>query len=168
MFEGLERRETVVLGGVLLAAVAVSFVAGSYTSGTGVTGNIAASGSASTQDIRQTVQGMMDQQLERQRARFEQMANRSENITVDDLSISAEVVSVEQSKFSDLYKVNVSISGTVPRPNPLTGEVQVRDVSQNTVMFISKDGRYLFQPPTDLQQPRQPARRPSGGAQAPQ
>lgn len=153
MFEDLTRTEQYGLIGTAVILLALGFGAGAFTSGGSPTGNVVAPASGDTETAREAVQSYMDQQLQRQRARLRKMVNQSKNLTMDDVSIDAQVVSVEQSRFSDLYRVNVSITGRMP--SPLTGGV--RDISQNTIMLISKDGRFLFRQPTDLQQPRRRA-----------
>ncbi|MDY6778083.1 MAG: hypothetical protein SVU32_05415 [Candidatus Nanohaloarchaea archaeon] len=160
MLEALERREVYGIAGVFVLGLAMAFVSGAVVSGsTGITGAITAdtggsdSNAASKAEIRQKVQQLMDQRLQRQRQMLTSLANRSANISRSDLSINAQVTDVSESRFGSLYKVTVTVSGTVPSR---TGGL--RDMSQEQTLYISQDGRYLFQPPTDLQQPQQPRR----------
>lgn len=155
MFDGLNQKEQYGLVGAAVLLAAIGFGAGTMTSGGAApTGNVAATG-GDTDQIQQSVQSFMDQQLQRQQQQLEMVANRSENLTMDDLSMDATVTNVEQSKFGGLYKVTVSISGTVPQR---LGS-GTRNVNQEQTLYMDSSGRYLFQEPTDLEQPRQPTRR---------
>lgn len=150
--DALDARQQYVAAGIFVAAVAAAFGAG-YLGSTvvgGPTGAVTAD--ASSDEVRQSVQSYMDQQLQRQRQRFQMIASQSPNISAEDLSMDATVSSVEQSQFGSLYKVTVSISGQVPGR---TGGLQ--QVDQDQVLYISGDGRYLFRQPTDLQQAQQQA-----------
>ncbi|MFB6116176.1 MAG: hypothetical protein ABEK10_01575 [Candidatus Nanosalina sp.] len=80
---------------------------------------------------------------------------------MEDLSIDSQVESVSQSQFGSLYKVTVSTTGEVPRR---LGS-GTRSIDETRTLYISSDGRYLFQEPTDLQQPQQQQRRPPTGGQ---
>jgi pyruvate kinase len=160
MFEGLERKEQYALVGAAALLAAVSFGAGTTISST-PTGAVTATSPASQDQIRQQMQSFMDQQVQRQQQQLRTAANRSANLTMDDLGINAQVTSVEQSRFAGLFKVNVSVSGTTPQR---LGS-GTRDVNQQQVFFVSKDGRFLFQQPRDLEQPRRTLQRqpPTGG-----
>ncbi|MDY6777836.1 MAG: hypothetical protein SVU32_04160 [Candidatus Nanohaloarchaea archaeon] len=152
MFDELTQKERYGLAGAAVLLLAVGFGAGVFTSGGTPTGNVAASGDTAT--VRQAVQDFMNQQLQRQQQQLQQVATQSPNISADDLSMDATVSSVEPSQFGSLYKATVSVSGTVP-----SRRGGLRDVSQETTFYLTGDGRYLFQAPTDLQQPQQPAQR---------
>lgn len=125
--------------------------------------------SSSTDEIRSTVQSMMDQQVQRQQQQLAMMAQQSENLSEDDLSMEANVEEVSQSDFPSLYRVTVSITGETPSQEQ-PGETE--SIDQEQIMYVSKDGRYLFQEPTDLQelaqqqqQPQQPAPQQPSGSQ---
>ncbi|MCJ7478965.1 MAG: hypothetical protein MUP63_02185 [Candidatus Nanohaloarchaeota archaeon QJJ-7] len=143
-----QRYGLVVTAVVLLA---VGFGAGAVFNGGTLTGNLVADGDTASEDeIRQSVQELMDQQMQSQQQQFQMMAQQSENLSVDDLSMDATVTDVSASEFGSLYRVTVSIEGQAPGQ---MGRIQQIDEEQE--MFISSDGRYLFQPPTDLEQPQQ-------------
>lgn len=145
MLDELTTRERyAVVGGAVLLAV-VAFGAGMTVSGSSQGGD-----AVSEDQIRQTAQSIMDQQVQQQRQQLSLMANQSENISREDVSIQADVADVGQSQFGSLYAVTVAVSGTVPTQ---TGELQSQD--QEQTLYISQDGRYLFSPPTDLQQASQ-------------
>lgn len=154
MLDDLDQQQTYGLVGGLLIVAAVAFGAGIFYAG-GMTGAMTADG-ASEEEIRTQVQTMMDQQVQQQRQQFALVANQSENITQDDLSISAEVTDISQSDFGSLYEVSVQVTGTVPSQ---VGGLQDLDETQS--MYISQDGRYLFQEPTDLEQQGQQQQPPA-------
>lgn len=146
MFDKLEKRQFYgLIAGFVVVAI-VAFIAGA-TVGGGTLGTSGAGATASEEEISQKVQTMMDQQIQQQKQQLSLLAQQSENISAEDLSIEASVKDVSSSNFSSLYKVTVVIEGTVPSR---TGELQ--PIDQEQIMFISKDGRYLFQQPTDLEQ----------------
>ncbi|MDY6776955.1 MAG: hypothetical protein SVQ76_02505 [Candidatus Nanohaloarchaea archaeon] len=151
MFEGLEKKEQYGLVGAAIVLLAVGFGAGVSMSGGSPTASIVASGD--TDQIRQTVQSFMDKQMQRQKQKLAVLSQRSKNISASDLSIDAAVKSVEESKFDSLYRVTVTVTGTVPAR---TGGLQ--ELNQEQVYYISADGRYLFQEPRDLKKPQQPTR----------
>ncbi len=155
MFDKLEKRQ---FYGLIAGFVVVAVVA--FGAGAALGGNLIGSpqsdldgssgATASEEEISQKVQSMMDQQIQQQKQQLALLAQQSENISEGDLSIEASVQDVSSSQFSSLYKVTVVVTGTVPSQ---TGELQSLDEEQE--MYISKDGRYLFQQPTDLEQPQQ-------------
>lgn len=150
MFDKLEKRQFygLIVGFVVVAAIA--FSAGAvFGGGLGLLGN-SGGNAASEEEISQKVQSMMDQQMQQQKQQLAMLAQQSENISADDLSIDASVTDVSSSQFSSLYKVTVKVTGTVPSQ---TGGIEPIDREQ--IMYISKDGRYLFQQPTDLEQLQQ-------------
>lgn len=146
---------------VVLASLTVGY-AGATTI-TNPTGSFSGN-SASEDEIRSAVQEIMNQQIQQQQQQLALVAQRSENISEEDLSIDAEITDISQSEFSGLYRVTVSITGDAPsQQNP--GETEAIDDEQ--VLFISQDGRYLFRQPTDLEaepeqpeQPQQPQQQP--------
>lgn len=151
MFDALDRQEWYGLAGAAVLLVAVGFGAGTLTANDSTpTGNV---GTAENTDaVRQSVQTFMDQQLARQQQRLQAAVNRSENLTADDVGMDATVTDVSSSEFGSLYEVTVSVSGTVPQ---MMGS-GTRDINQEQTLYVSQDGRYLFQEPTDLEQPQQP------------
>lgn len=153
MLEELENRQLAVLGGALIASLLVGFAGGQVVGGdTAPTGNVAATGDAVSEDeVRQKVQGLMDQQMQRQQQQFQMIAQQSEELSADDLSMDATVTDVSASQFDGLYKVTVSVQGQVP-----TQQGALQQVDREQEFYISDDGRYLFQQPTDLEQPQQP------------
>lgn len=165
MLDDISQQTQYGLVAALLVAVAIGFGAGTVVSdGSGPSGAITAdSGDASTDEIRQTVQSLMDQQIQSQQQQFQAMAAQDPNISADDLSIQASVEDVSQSQFAGLYKVTVSMQGQAPGQ---FGNVQ--DIDEQQELYISADGRYVFQSPTDLEQPQQPTQQapqqpPTGG-----
>lgn len=150
MFDQVSTRQLLGAVTVFALALGVSFGAG-YLVNNGSTG--AVTGDASTDEIHQAVQELMDQQVQQQRQQFTLMANQSENITVDDLSLSADVTDVSPSEFGSLYKATVTVTGTIPAR---TGGLQ--DLNQEQVFYLTPDARYLFQEPQDLEQPAQQQR----------
>ncbi|MFP3950737.1 MAG: hypothetical protein ACLFVP_01115 [Candidatus Bathyarchaeia archaeon] len=110
-------------------------------------GDIEIGDAASKEEIKQNVQSFMDLQLEQQRQQLAMIVAQNENISEDDVSIDASVNNVLSSVFGSFYKVTVDITGTVPSQ---TGEL--RDLENELNLFISQDGRYLFQEPIDLKQ----------------
>lgn len=154
MFDKLEKRQFYgLIAGFVVVAI-VAFGAGAALGGVlmGSSENLGDSSgaTASEEEISQKVQSMMDQQIQQQKQQLALFAQQSENISEDELSIDASVQDVSSSQFSSLYKVTVAVTGTVPSQ---TGGLQPIDEEQE--MYISKDGRYLFQQPTDLEQPQQ-------------
>lgn len=158
MLDNLEGHQ---LHGIIVGLVAitvVSFFAGSVFGGDlantfinedneAPEGGIEIGDSISKEEIKQNVQSFMDLQLEQQRQQLAMIAAQNENISEDDVFIDASVNNVTSSAFSAFYQVNVGITGTVPSQ---TGEL--RDLERELKLFISQDGRYLFQEPIDLEQ----------------
>jgi hypothetical protein len=132
---------------VLIIGIGIGFGAASFIGAPG--GGQDTAGSADT--VRQSVQPLVDSQLQQQRASLQQAANRSENLTMDDLSIDAEVTAVTGSQFPSLFAVNVTYTGTVPRRLG----AGTRTLDQTQTFYVSGDGRYLFQQPTDLEASQQ-------------
>lgn len=163
MLDTLSDKEKYGLVGVFAVSLVAAFGAGATASGGSPTGAFTDGGAddASTAQIQQTVESLMSQQVQQQRRQLQQVANQSENLTMDDLSINSEVESVSKSQFDSLYKVNVSTTGEVPRR---LGS-GTRTLDQTQTLYISSDGRYLFQEPTDLEQPRQQPQQPPTGGQ---
>lgn len=165
MLENTSDREKYGLAGIFVVSILVAFGAGSLSASNGSpTGTFTGDTDMSENQIEKRVQSLIDRQVEGQRQQLRAVANQSENLTMDDLSINSEIESVSRSEIGSLYKVNISMTGEVP--NQLQGGTQSLDQTQ--VLYISGDGRYLFQEPTDLEQPQQPQqpqqpRRPTGG-----
>lgn len=153
MFDEATTQQRYGLVGAAVVLVAVGFGAGAVFGGSTPTGNVAAGDAASEDEIRQTVQQLMDQQMQGQQQQFQMIAQQSDQFSADDLSLDASVTDVSTSQFGSLYKVTVSVQGQVP-----SQQGGLQQVDQEQEMYISSDGRYLFQQPTDLkQQPQQPA-----------
>lgn len=160
MLDELSDKKKYGLVGVFAVSLVIAFGAGAVASGGGsLTGAFmdGSSGDASTAEIQQTAESLMSQQVQQQRQQLQQVATQSENLTMDDLSINSEVESVSESQFGSLYKVDVSTTGEIPQR---TGS-GTRSLDQSQTLYISSDGRYLFQEPTDLEQPQQQAQQPT-------
>ncbi|KXA99851.1 hypothetical protein AKJ41_04780 [candidate division MSBL1 archaeon SCGC-AAA259O05] len=156
MLDNLEKRQAYGLTiGVIVIAV-IAFVAGSFLGG-GLTDTFGGGNGATDEkikigeevskaEIKQNAQSFMDMQLTRSKQQLAMMVQRNENLSEGDVSIDANVTGVSSSEFDSLYRVNVEITGTVPSR---TGGL--RDIDQEQSLFISQDGRYVFQQPTDLE-----------------
>lgn len=157
-----ERRGLLVTGIALtFVSVAAGFAGGNMSSPTGeFTGEFAGE-SASIDEIRSTADSLISQQVSSQQQRLAQVANQSENISESDLSFNGEVTEVSDSEFPTLYEVTVSFSGDTV--NQLG---QTQEIDEEQEFYISKDGRYLFQAPTDLEAQQQQTRQ-QGSAQTP-
>jgi hypothetical protein len=136
-------------GFAVAAALIVGYGAGSMSS---PTGDFAAT--ASEGDIRGIAESIVEQQEASQQQRMAMMANQSENISEGDLSFNAEVESVSESDFGSLYQVDISVTG-----DTVSQLGQVQSIDQTQTLYISGDGRYLFQEPTDLEAQRQQTQR---------
>lgn len=167
VLDSLSQKERQGLAAAFAVAITASLAVGYVGAGATMsspTGDFSGE-SVSEDEIRSTAQSIMDQQVQQQQQQLAMMAQQSKNLSEDDLSTEANVEEVSQSDFPSLYRVTVSITGETPsQQNP--GETQ--SIDQEQVLYISKDGRYLFQEPTDLQelaqqQPTQPdSEQPSG------
>lgn len=113
-------------------------------------------------EIRSTAQTIADQQVQQQSQRLSMIAQQSDNYTEEDLSISSEVQDISESRFPSLYKVTLSLTGETPTQQA-GGET--RTVDQEQEIYISKDGRYMFGQPTDLQQLQQRQQQQTQGQQ---
>lgn len=152
MLEDTSDKEKYGLVGIFVVSILMAFGAGALSSSNGSpTGAFAGEAEMSENQIEERVQTLIDRQAEQQRQQLRAVANQSENLTMDDLSINSEIESVSRSDIGSLYRVDISMTGEVP--NQLEGGTQSLDQSQ--VLYISSDGRYLFQEPTDLEQPQQ-------------
>ena len=103
----------------------------------------------STDEVREVAESLIEQQEASQQQRFSMIANQSENISEEDLSYNAEIDDVSESDFGSLYKVDISITG-----DTVSQLGQVQNVDEEQSVYISGDGRYLFQQPTDLEAQR--------------
>lgn len=153
MLDDVSNREKHGIAVIFAVSIITAFSAGALASGSGSpTGDFAGNtGDVSEAQIQEKVQSLMDQQVQQQEQQLQQVVNQSENLTMDDLSINSEVTDVSRSKFNSLYRVNISMTGDVP--NQLGSGT--RSLDQTQTLYISSDGRYLFQEPTDLEQPQQ-------------
>lgn len=159
VLDSLSQKERNGLVAVFAVAVFLSVAAGYVGANSALAPG---SDSGSEDEIKSTVQSMMDQQIQQQQQSLALAAQQNPNISAEDLYLEADVVDVSQSQFEGLYEVTISINGETPsRQNP--GETQ--SVSEEQVVFVSKDGRYVFREPTDLQsqpeQPQQPTQQPA-------
>lgn len=128
------------------ASLAAGFIGGNtMSSPTGAfTGD-----TVSQSEIRSTAQSVADKQVQRQSQRLSMIAQQSENYTKEDLSINSEVQEISDSEFPSLYKVTISLTGETPTQKA-GGET--KSIDQEQVIYISKDGKYIFSQPTDLEQ----------------
>lgn len=159
MISGVSDREKYGLTGLFAVSLIAAFGAGTFASGSNSpTGAFmeGTGGETSQEQIKERVESLMSQQVQQQRQQLKQVANQSENLTMEDLSINSQVESVSRSQFNSLYEVNVSTTGEVPQQ---LGD-GTRSIDQIQTFYISNDGRYLFQEPTDLEQPQQTQQRP--------
>jgi len=158
MLDNLEGRQLHIIIVGLVAIAVVSFFAGSVFGGDLAStfrnddteapkGGIGIGDAVSKEEIKNNVQSFMDLQLEQQKQQLAMIASQNENISEEDVFIDASVNNVSSSGFSEFYQVSVGITGTVPSQ---TGGL--RDLERQLKLFISLDGRYLFQEPIDLEQ----------------
>lgn len=154
MFDQVDNRQLLGAVAVFGLAIGAAFGAGYLVNG-GSSGAVVADGSADT--VREAAQSVLDQQVQQQQRQLQTLANQTENVTVDDLSYNAEVTDVSPSEFGSLYAVTVQITGTVPSQQGMLGgsSSQLREIDQEMTLYMSPDGRYLFQEPQDLEQPAQ-------------
>lgn len=154
MLDDVSDRDKYRIGAVFALSVIAAFISGALVSGSGPTDT----GSLSETEIEERVQSLMDQQVQQQEQQLQQSANQSEDLTEEDLSISSEVEDISRSEIGSLYRVDISTTGEVP--NQLGNSTRSLDETQT--IYISSDGRYLFQEPTDLEQPQQQPQSPTG------
>lgn len=102
--------------------------------------------------IEKNVEEFMDVQLQQQEQSLLMMAEQSENISENDVYMVSSVDEVSSSEFGSLHKVKIIIEGRFPEQDnrgQLTGELESFEQEQD--LFVSQDGRYVFQQPTDLE-----------------
>lgn len=150
MYDELSQTETVVLALAAVAVLAVGVGVGMTLGGAGGTDGAAPNDTASEQEIRQAAEQYVEQTIAQQRVQLEAAANRTANLSSDDVSIEASVVNVTRSDIGGLYEVAFRIEGQVP--SRVGGETQ--PIDQTSSVYLSPDGRYLFQRPIDLERPR--------------
>lgn len=155
--ERLERSQFnwIIVG--LAVLVVIAFVTGSFFGGgladkfrsddEATTADVEIGEEVSQDEIKRNVQSFLDLQLEQTRQQLALMAEQNENISEDDVFIDATAVDVSSSEFGSLYKVIIEITGKTPSQ---TGGLE--DIDEKQDMFISLDGRYIFQQPIDLEQ----------------
>lgn len=149
MLGKLDRNEKAGLLAAFVVVIGVSVAAGFYGAdyiGT-PTGQVGSE--ASGTEIKQEVQTIMEAQLASQEQQLMMMAQQNENISEDDLSISANVGEPSESEISGLLEVPVEVSGTVPAQDD-SGEVE--DMDEENILYVSSDGEYLFQEPTEIEE----------------
>lgn len=148
VLDDLSQRDRRGVAAAFIAVAAVSIIVG--YAGAGLMDS--SGGSASEAEIETLAQSLMDQQMAQQEQQLAAVANQSENISQSDISVSANVDDVSLSDIGSLYRVSISITGEVPSQ---TGGVE--SVDQEQTLYISSDGRYVFQAPTDLEAQQQQA-----------
>lgn len=159
MLDKLEERQLHgLIAGIVIIAV-IAFVAGSFLGGglTDAFGNGDEGNGVGEEvpesEIEESAQSFMDMQLQQTQQQLLAMAEQNENISEDDVYIESSVDEVSSSEFGSLYKVTFSITGEFPAQDNMgqpTGEFEEIDEEQD--LFVSQDGRYVFQQPTDLEQ----------------
>ena len=152
MLDEISDKEKYTLAGIGIVLLVVGFVVGFAAAGTGGSGKMASNGGVSENQVRQTANQYVGQRLQQQKRQMKALANRSGNLSAGDISLDGSVDSVKSSGFGSLYNVTVSITGRVPSPRG----GGLRNVDRKTNLFISKDGRYIFQRPIDTQRRAQP------------
>lgn len=125
----------------IVASGTVGYLAAGANSPTGTF----AGDSVSTDEVRNSVQSILDQQVARQEQQLALVANQSENISQDDVSIQVELGEITDSEYPSFYRIEITTTGNVPSQ---TGGLQ--SINEEAVYYITKDGRYLFSQPTDL------------------
>jgi hypothetical protein len=95
-------------------------------------------------ELNQSVSRFWNRQLDHREQELNRMANRSENMSADDVSITASVVSMKRSNFSSLYNATVRIHWQVPTQR--SGGTE--SITENYSVYVSCDGQYVFQEPT--------------------
>lgn len=151
MFDKLDDREKYVLVGASVVGLLLSFTAGAVVAGdSGLVGSFFGGQDADEDQISQSISSYMDRQMTTQRQRLRQVANRSENMTMEELSIDYQINDISRSSIKGLYVVNATITGVVPER---LGN-GTRQLNESNLMYISEDGRFLFQKPTDLMRQR--------------
>lgn len=147
VLEDASSQDKRILAGAFVVAIAVSAVIGFASA------SISDSGSEmSSSELTDRVESVMDQQLSAQEQQALLVANQSDSISEEDISLDAEVGDISQADFGSLYQVEASVTGnTINQAGNGT-----QSVDQDQVFYISGDGRYLFPEPTDLEQQQQP------------
>lgn len=147
VLEDASSQDKRILTGAFVVAIAVSAVIGFASA------SISDSGSEmSSSELTDRVESVMDQQLSAQEQQALLVANQSDSISEEDISLDAEVGDISQADFGSLYQVEASLTGNTI--NQAGNDTQ--SVDQDQVFYISGDGRYLFPEPTDLEQQQQP------------
>lgn len=146
MLDDVSDKEKYKVSAVFAFSVIAAFISGAVLSG-----SPAESDSLSETELEERVQSLMDQRVQQQEHQLQQVANQSEDLTEEDLSISSEVDDISRSEIGSLYRIDISTTGEVP--NQLGNGT--RSLDETRTICISSDGRYLFQEPTDLEQPQQ-------------
>ncbi|MFO7794464.1 MAG: hypothetical protein R6V35_05840 [Candidatus Nanohaloarchaea archaeon] len=131
------------IGTVSILAVAAALLVGF---GAGTLGPGESQSQGSTDEVREVAESLVEQQEASQEQQFGMIANQSENISEEDLSFNAEIDDISESDFGSLYKVDISITG-----DTVSQLGQVESIDEEQSIYISSDGRYLFQQPTDLE-----------------
>lgn len=143
VLEDASNQDKRLLAGAFVVAIAVSAGIGFAAA------NILDSGSeVSSSELTDRVESVMDQQLSAQEQQALLVANQSDSVSEEDISLDADVGDISQADFASLYRVEASVTGTMI--NQAGNDTQ--SVDQSQVFYISGDGRYLFPEPTDLEQ----------------
>lgn len=150
VLDALSTRERRGVFAGFIIAVALALIAG--YAGASVTGSGYDGETASTDEISTLAESLLDQDISQQEQQFAAMANQSENMSAEDISIEIGEVDVSDSDFPSLYEVTAGVQGDIPTQ---TGELESIDEEQT--LYISKDGRYVFQQPVDIQEQQQQA-----------
>jgi len=102
------------------------------------------------EEVEGQVKELITAEMEQQQMQIEMMAAEDEEMDADDFHIDGEVTGIADSQFESLYEVTVSITGEMPSMQDM-GETDTID--EEDLLYISKDGRYIFMPPQDLEDP---------------
>ena len=148
MFDNLNSQEKYGLAGFIVVALLMAFSAGAVASSSGSpTGMFFDGGDDIGEDgIESKVDSWMSSQIESQRSQMRVVANRSENLSVEELSIDYRIESVSESGIDGLYIVNATMYGNVPDLR----NGGTREFEQSRAVYISEDGNYLFQKPREF------------------
>lgn len=150
VLDSLSDKERHGLAGVFVAAIAVSLAVGFGAASLG-DGDFTAQ-ELSVEDAETLAQSLMDGDVAQQEAQLSQIAQEDEDISEDDISVNAEVERVSDAEVPSLFRAEINVEGDIP-----TQDGEIESFTEEQELYLSKDGRFLFQPPIDLEAQQQPA-----------
>ncbi len=150
VLDDLSDKERYGVAGAFVAAIAVSLVVGFGAASLG--DDDFSAQELSEEDAETLAQELMDQDVAQQEAQLSQIAQEDENISENDISVSADVVEVSDSDIGSLFRAEINVEGNVPDQQ---GEIE--EFTEEQELYLSKDGRFIFQPPIDLEAQQQAA-----------